>query len=188
MKPRFAGHTAQKQKPRRVFLVDPFSLVRLSVAEWLRWTPDLIVCGQAETTDQALKAIRRLKPDIVVTEMFSKKDFKFIQTLHKEDPHLPILVFSCGSETWRAPRALEAGADGFLLKGASAHGLIDGIRRALEGRLVLSSEMRYQLLVKCAPSGPPHLMRRPGRRRCRHRAEALRMAMPFVGSWTGHRN
>jgi DNA-binding NarL/FixJ family response regulator len=138
-------------KPRRVFLVDPFSISRLSVADWLRRTDDLAVCGHTDSPDSGLKAIRKLKPDIVVTEMSSLRDFYFIQKLHREQPRLPILVFSSGNNSWAAPRALEAGADGYLLKGAHAEGLVDGIRRALEGRVVLGQRDRYQLLKKCSP-------------------------------------
>ncbi len=170
-------------KRRRVFLVDPFSLVRLSVMRWLDQTSDLVVCGQTDRPAKALRAIRRLRPDIVVTEMFSQKDFKFIQTLHRRHPRLPILVFSVGRETWRAPSALESGADGYLLKGMDAGGLADGIRRALEGRVVLSSNVRYQLLMKCAGALRPRKVRptRP-RPRCGQRTMPLQMFAP-VG-WT----
>jgi DNA-binding NarL/FixJ family response regulator len=136
-------------KVKRVFLVDQFSIVRLTVAEWLNRTPDLIVCGSTDNATKALKEIRRLKPDIVVTEILSQQDFKFIRTLHRLHPCLPLLVFSFRDEAWYAPRALEAGADGYLLKGVSVDGLVDGIRRILEGRVVLSPNMRYKLLVKC---------------------------------------
>jgi DNA-binding NarL/FixJ family response regulator len=159
MKPKRTGGAVEK--PRRVFLADQFSMVRLTVAEWLERTYDLTVCGQADSATNALKAIRRLKPDIVVTEIFSQQNLKFIETLHKQRPRLPILVFSFRDERCYAPQALEAGADGYLLKGVSAQGLVDGIRRTLEGRVVLSPNMRYQLLEKCVRRGrAPALMRK----------------------------
>jgi DNA-binding NarL/FixJ family response regulator len=136
-------------KRKRVFLADQFSIVRLAISEWLGHTRDLSVCGQADSASKALNAIRHLRPDIVVTEIFGQQDVEFIHTLHKRHPRLPILVFSFRDEECYAPQALEAGADGYLLKGVSAKGLVDGIRRTLEGRVVLSPNMRYQLLVKC---------------------------------------
>jgi DNA-binding NarL/FixJ family response regulator len=139
----------ETHRQKRVFLADQFSIVRLAVADWLDQTEDLTVCGQAENPGKALKDIERLKPDIVVTEIFGQQDLQFIYTLHKRHPRLPILVFSFRDEESYAPAALEAGADGYLLKGVSAKGLVDGIRRTLEGRVVLSNDMRYQLLVKC---------------------------------------
>lgn len=136
-------------KMKRVFLVDPFAIVRSSVAQWLENTADLSLCGQADNSSAALKAIRRLKPDIVVTEIIGRRDIEFIETLRRRHPRLPILVFSSGDEILFAPLALMAGANGYLVKGSSTDGLIDGIRRTLEGRMILSENMRYELLAKC---------------------------------------
>jgi DNA-binding NtrC family response regulator len=141
-------------KPKRVFLVDPFSIVRLAIAEFLNRTPDLAVCGDAATATKALKSIRQLKPDIVLTEILGPQDLEFIQTIHQQHPRLPILVFSFRDHAWYAPRALRAGADIYLPKGVSVDKLVDGIRRALDRRAASSPNTRYQLPVKwCAADG-----------------------------------
>ena len=134
---------------RRVFLVDQFPISRLAVCEWLKDTPDLSLCGEADSEEHAFKAVRHLQPDIVVTEVLRQQDLGFIRGLHSRYPTLPILVFSFRDEEWYAPRALEAGADGFLMKGVSPSRLVAGIRAALDGRVVLSPEMRAQFLLKC---------------------------------------
>jgi DNA-binding NarL/FixJ family response regulator len=138
------------RKPKRVFLVDPFSIIRVAVAGWLERTPDLMVCGQAEDAAEALKGIERTHPDIVLTEILDQKHLHFIKALHERYPRLPILVFSFGDEMHYAPQALEAGADGFLFKTVRAEKLVEGIRATLDGRMVLSSAMRYRLLSKFA--------------------------------------
>jgi DNA-binding NarL/FixJ family response regulator len=176
MKLKTKSESARKRK--RVFLADQFSIVRLAVSEWLEHTHDLTVCGQADNSGDALKAVRRLKPDIVVTEIFGQQDLQFVQTLHKQHPRMPILVFSFRDEECYAPRALEAGADGYLLKGVSAKGLVDGIRRTLEGRVVLSPNMRYQLLVKCLRHRATSPWRRDRRHVCGRKTERLRRWSP----------
>lgn len=147
---------------RRVFLVDQFPITRMAVCEWLRGTPDLSLCGQADSEEAALKAVEHLGPDIVVTEVLRQQDLGFIRSLHKRHPTVPILVFSFRDEEWYAPRALEAGADGFLMKGASPSGLVEGIRATLAGRVVLSRQVRAQLLMKCTRRGRS-IAGRPGR-------------------------
>ena len=136
-------------KRKRVLLVDQFPITRLAVTEWLKQTQDLTVCGQADTEEAGLTAVRHLQPDIVVTEVLRQQNLGFIRSLHKRHPRLPILVFSFRDEEWYAPLALEAGADGYLMKGVSSAGLANGIRATLEGRVVLSPQMRAKLLVKC---------------------------------------
>jgi DNA-binding NarL/FixJ family response regulator len=132
-------------KRKRVYLVVPSSIIRLSVAEWLRTTPDLAVCGQSDNIDKARGAIARAKPDVMVTEMFSQEDFNSLQFLHREFPRLPILIYCCGDETWGAARVLEAGGNNYTTKMAKVSSLIDGIRRALARQKTLSSRARYCL-------------------------------------------
>ena len=137
---------------KRIFLVDQFPITRMAVSEWLKQTPDLTVCGEADDPASAFTAIGHLKPDMVITEIINQQDLGFIKLLHQRYRQLPILVFSFRDEEWYAPRALEAGADGYLMKGVSRDSLIEGVRSALEGRVVLSREMRARLLIKCRPA------------------------------------
>jgi len=157
------SNTNAAPKRMRVFLVDQFPITRLAVCEWLKGTPDLSVCGQADSEENAFTALRHLEPDIVVTEILRQQDLGFIRSLHKAHPTLRILVFSFRDEEWYAPRALEAGADGFLMKGTSPAGLVDAIRATLEGRVVLSPHMRARLLSKCTRRGNRSMMSRRGR-------------------------
>lgn len=152
------------QRRKRIFLMDQSPIVRLAVAQWLAQTPGMAVCGHSDQPAVALKAIEELKPDIVVTEIPAKQDLKFIETLHKRHPRLPILVFSFRDEVWYAPKALEAGAHGYLLKSVTLEHLIEGIRGALKGRLILSPDMRYRLLSRCVRRRCGHGL--PGKKRC----------------------
>jgi DNA-binding NarL/FixJ family response regulator len=151
---------------RRVFLVDQFPVSRVAVLEWLKQKSDLTLCGQAASPKGALTFVRDLKPDVVVTEIMRQQDLGFIRNLRECHPRLPILVFSFRDEEWYAPQALEARADGYLMKGVNRSDLIEGIRGALEGRIVLSSEMRARVLRKCFARHPASALTA---RRCRHR-------------------
>lgn len=134
---------------KRVLLVDQFPVTRSAVSDWLRETSDLALCGEADNANLAFNAVGELKPDVVVTEVLAQQDLGFIRQLHGRYPRLPILVFSFRDEEWYAGRALEAGADGYLMKGVSRAGFLDGIRATMEGRIVLSPQMRARLLQKC---------------------------------------
>ncbi|HZL43548.1 MAG TPA: response regulator transcription factor [Verrucomicrobiae bacterium] len=149
-----------------VFLVDQFPASRLTVSEWLKHTPDLVLCGEADSPAWALAMVGNLKPDLVVTEIMQQQDLGFIHRLHARHPRVPILVFSFRDEKWYAPRALEAGADGYLMKNVDRDHLIEGIRGALEGRVVLSPEMRARVLRKCV--GRAWAAAQAGRRSHRH--------------------
>lgn len=141
-----------KSKRKRVLLVDKFAFSRSTASRWVRQTPDLAVCGEVDSDIAALYAVEQLKPDAVVTEVLSERDLAFVRALNKKHPYLPILVYSVRHEEPHAARALEAGADGYLMKGADADELLEGIRATLQGRMVLSPKIRARLLSKCVRS------------------------------------
>jgi DNA-binding NarL/FixJ family response regulator len=129
----------------RVFLVDPHALMRSAAAGWINRCSGLEVCGMAGGMAQAFKAVKRLRPDVVVSEIMRPQDLGFIQELHRRHRRLPILVFSIRDEEAYAARALEAGARGYLMKDVDGDTLVANIRKALRGRLVLSPVMRRRL-------------------------------------------
>ena len=145
----YDGAVRGSRKAGRVLVIDPFPGSRKALAEALEQTHDLVLCGQTDNPSRALGMVRRLKPRVVVAEIATAEGLDLIRALRRRHPRLPILVYTFLDEEWHAPRALEAGADGFLRKGIGPAGLADGIRGALEGRLVLSPRTRERLLGKC---------------------------------------
>jgi PleD family two-component response regulator len=133
------------RRRKRIVLVDDNAWMRRAVAEWISRTMDLEVCGEAATSAHALKVCEQTRPGLVLTEIMEQYDFKFIRELHRRWRRLPILVFSFRDELWYGPRALEAGARGYLTKGVEGGRLLRGIREALKGRLVLDAALRSQL-------------------------------------------
>jgi len=129
----------------RIFLVDGHPLMRIAVTDWIKRTDDLELCGEADSAEYALKAVAQVKPSLVLTEIMEPHDLSFIQSLHRRHHQLPILVFSFRDEAWYAPRALAAGACGYLMKDVGGARLLAGIHDALNGRLVCSPEIRTSL-------------------------------------------
>jgi len=139
----------QKSDParsrERIFVVDDQPLMRIAVTDWINRTDDLELCGEADSAEHALTVVDRVKPSLVLTEIIQPRDFSFIQSLHRRHHRLPILVFSFRDETRYAPRALAAGACGYLMKNVEGPRLVAGIHDALNGRLVFSPEMKTRL-------------------------------------------
>jgi DNA-binding NarL/FixJ family response regulator len=146
-------HSHRIGAPSRVLVIDPFPVVRLALQGAFSATSDLTVCGEVTTLAGASDAVARLHPNVVLMEIIRPQDFELIRFLRLRQPELPILVYSFRDEDWYAPRCLEAGADGFLTKGVSLQRVIDGLREVLQGRLVLSREIRSRLLARCVPKG-----------------------------------
>jgi DNA-binding NarL/FixJ family response regulator len=141
---------------RRILLVDDHPLMREGVAQWIERTPDLEVCGQAESASEALSLAAKLRPDLVLTDISlpGRNGLELIKDLYALRPDLPVLVLSMHDESLYAGRALRAGARGYLMKRAGGDRVIEGIREVLHGRIALSPPMATQLLEEFSGHQP----------------------------------
>ncbi len=83
---------------------------------------------------QAFHALKRLHPDVVVSEIMEPPSLGFIRELHRRRPELPILVFSIQDAALYGAQAREAGAAGYLMKAAGGNRLVQNICAVLRRR------------------------------------------------------
>ena len=141
---------------KKILLVDDHPLMRRGQADLLGREPDLVVCGEAGTAREAMAAIAKLSPDLVLTDMaLPDKDglelIKDIQALH---PGLPVLAMSMQDESLYAARVLRAGGRGYIMKAEGPERLAIAIRDVLNGQVVLSARMAAKMLeAMVGPAG-----------------------------------
>ncbi len=133
---------------KRILLVDDHPLMRRGQADMLSREPDFEICGEAGSAREAMEAISKLKPDLVLVDMgLPDKDglelIKDIQALH---PGLRVLAMSMRDEALYAPRVLRAGGRGYVMKQDGPERLAASIRTALSGQVALSSRMAAKML------------------------------------------
>jgi len=142
--------------PKRVLLVEDHPLMREGVAQWIRRAPDLEICGEAETAAEALRAVEKHKPDLVLTDISlpGRNGIEFIKDLRALHPDVPVLVLSMHDEALYAGRALRAGARGYVMKRAGGDRVVAAIREVLAGRMALGPEAATHLLEEYAGRSP----------------------------------
>jgi DNA-binding NarL/FixJ family response regulator len=119
-------------------VVDDHSFTRAAVASLLNREPGVRVCGRAGSVRMALAAVKRTRPDLVLTdlEMGDRSGLELVRKLHAERPELPVLVFSMHYGSIYADRVLRAGANGYVMKSEGPDRLLEAVRAALAGRAV----------------------------------------------------
>lgn len=129
-------------------MVDDHPMTRLGQAETLEREADLTVCGQAGTAREAMEAIARLKPDLVLMDMTlpDKDGLEVIKDIFALHPTLPVLVISMHEETFYAARVLRAGARGYIMKSEGPEKVVAAVRTILNGQIALSPIMAARLL------------------------------------------
>jgi len=141
---------------KRILLVDDHPLMREGIALWIQRSPELEVCGQASSAQEAIGLVGKLKPELVVTDISlnGRNGLELIKDLQSYDPELPILVVSMHDEMHYAERALRAGARGYIMKEAGGEKLIEAIETVMGGHVYVSPKMSASIVENLSVRKP----------------------------------
>ena len=147
------------KRKHTVFVIDDHPIVREGLTQLINRESDLSVCGVAEDAYGAVKSMEVLKPDIAVADISLKgtDGIELIKNLKTRIPGLPVLVLSIHDETLYAPRALRAGAKGYIMKQEATENVLVAVRRVLSGQVYLSDRMANKMLQQFIGSGQTSL-------------------------------
>lgn len=140
----------------KVLLVDDHPIVRQGIRMLLSQEEDMVVCGEAESPTDAIKAAASSRPDIAVVDL-SLKDgsgLELIKELKGRYSKLVILVLSMRDECFYAERALRAGASGYITKEEGAEKVVEGIRCVLRGEVYLTEKMSAKMITRLVGGRP----------------------------------
>lgn len=143
----------------RIFLVDDHPLVRESLKIFIGRQLDMTVCGEAETSAEALRGIVNTKPDLVVVDISLKESsgLELLKAIKLRMPLVALVVLSMHDEKLYAERCIRAGAKAYVMKGETPTQIISAIRAARQGRISVSGAIAASLAEKfdlaCSPLG-----------------------------------
>ncbi len=125
--------------PVRVVIVDDHALVREGAGQLLGREPGLEVVGLAGTAEEGLRLVRRLRPQVAIVDVNlpDRSGLELCREISRDRPEVAVLVVSAYDEYAYVTEAIDAGVAGYLLKTASGPELIDAVRSAADGVLVL---------------------------------------------------
>jgi len=125
---------------RRIMLVEDHPILRLGLAQLIGKEADLEICGEAGNPAEAMTLLDRVVPDLLLTDMNmpGRSGMEFVRDIRARFPDLAILILSMNGEDLHAERALKAGAQGYIMKGAGGEELMVAIRKVLGGGIYLS--------------------------------------------------
>jgi len=134
--------------PARILIVDDHPSVRDGLSLRIAMHSDLIVCGEADSEDDAFALVKQSAPDLVLIDISLKNGngIELLKRIRSHDPSMKMLVVSGFQESLYAERACRAGAMGYLNKQESSVKLIEAIRTVLAGERFLSPTMTRRLI------------------------------------------
>ena len=133
----------------KVLIADDHHLVRTSIAHLLNEECDIKVVGEVDDGESAVAQCRRLKPDIVVMDirMPGIGGLEATRRIHRTMEDVKVLILTAHIEDSALRLMLEAGAIGFLSKGADTSEMTDAIRQVFHGKRYVSQEIAQRLAL-----------------------------------------
>ncbi len=128
-------------------LVDDHSLVRVGLATVLGFEPDIEVCAQAESGDEALALHRLHRPDVTVMDlrMAGTGGLAALVSLRRDCPGARVIILSNYTGADEIHAALQAGAASYLSKTVGQPELLKAIRLVAEGHTYVPPDIAVRL-------------------------------------------
>jgi DNA-binding NarL/FixJ family response regulator len=140
--------------PRATVLVaDDHAVVAEGLASLLRGEFSLV--GAVTDGAQLLEAARRLRPDVIVTDMAMPglSGLDALRQLKADAVASRVIVLTMHADAQLAAEALRAGASGFVVKSVAGKELVAAIHTVLRGKTYLTAQLAQDVLAELATGG-----------------------------------
>ncbi|MGE3276570.1 MAG: LuxR C-terminal-related transcriptional regulator [Vicinamibacterales bacterium] len=136
----------------RVLVADDVPIVREGFAGLIRAEPDMEVCGTAATAAAVVARAEETQPRVIILGFMStgRGGLEALQEVRRSGPGPRVLVFNSLQDDSLAVRAIRAGADGYLARGAEAAEITHAIRETAAGRRFTSPSAGVHLAAVLA--------------------------------------
>ena len=131
----------------RVILADDHTLVRAGIRRILESLPGCVVVHEAVDGLQAIDALRRVEADVLVLDltMAGRDGIEVLRVAKAERPALKVIVLTMHAGREYVARAMQEGANGYLLKDSAVQDLAAAIAAVQSGLTYFSPAIQQQM-------------------------------------------
>ncbi len=143
-------------KPIRVVLADDHEVVRAGIRRFLESAGDIEVVAEANDGAAAIEAIHTHAPDVAVLDirMPQVSGIEVIRRIRGENLDTGLLVLSAFDDDPYVMAVLQAGANGYVLKNASAEDIVRAVRAVHHGKSALDPEIARKVMDHVSGRSP----------------------------------
>lgn len=136
-------------KKTTILVVDDHQVVRLGLQALLSVEPDFEITGQAATADEAVSLVERLRPQVVLMDLRlpGRSGVEACRDIKQRWPETHIIMLTSYADDELVLEAVNAGAEGYVLKKVEGGNLVEVIRAVARGEAVLDSAVTQKLLA-----------------------------------------
>jgi DNA-binding NarL/FixJ family response regulator len=143
-------------RPTRILIADDHPVFRFGLRALLESQPDMEVLAEAESGEEAVQMARSLQPDLVLMDV-NMPDLNGIEATRQitvDDAHPAVLIITMFDDD-TVFSAMQAGARGYLLKGAQGVETLRAIRAVANGQVIFSPGVAEQMMAYFARGMQP---------------------------------
>lgn len=146
--------------PYRILLIDDHPLMRQGMRQLLELEDDFTVIGEASNGTDGIALALNMHPDIIILDLNMKgiSGLDTLRALRSEGVDARIIVLTVSDAQSDIFALMDAGVDGYLLKDSDAPELLEQIRLATRGEMVLSDTVRQHLLNRRPENDPLNVL------------------------------
>jgi two-component system invasion response regulator UvrY len=134
----------------KVLIVDDHDLVRTGITRLLADVQGITVVGEAANGEEAIAKSRELNPQVILMDanMPGIGGLEATRRLVRYDPDVKVVVVSVHADEPYPSRFMQAGAAGYLTKGADIEEMVIAIKQVARGKRYLTPEIAQQMALK----------------------------------------
>ncbi len=139
-----------------VLIVDDHVVVRQGIRLLLEAQPDINIVGETGNGEETLWLLEQLKPDVILLDLImpGMSGLDVLRELRRRNTISRILVLTSSLEDHVVTQALQAGADGYLLKTNRSSEMLEAIQQVAQGISVLDPAVARILRQHLAGQDP----------------------------------
>lgn len=139
---------------KSIVIVDDHSIFRSGVVQAFETAHDFDVVGEGASTDEAIALIDRHQPHIALIDAsMPGNGLNAVRRIRQQWPQVKVIMLTVAEDEDTILQALDAGSNGYVLKGVSAPELVRIVRSITDGELYVPPNLAVRLLS--AMRAPP---------------------------------
>lgn len=141
-------------QPIRVLLADDHAVVRQGIRQFLETSANITIVAEASDGLEAIELIREHRPEVAVVDiqMPGQSGIEVTRAIRAERLPVGVLILTAFDDPPYVKAVLQAGANGYVLKTAEAHELVEAVQAVYEGQSVLGQGIARKLMEQLSTS------------------------------------
>jgi DNA-binding NarL/FixJ family response regulator len=131
----------------KLLIVDDHPTFRKGLVLVFSKVSDIEVVGEAESEVEAVEMAEKLKPDLVILDIYlpDKVGFDTLQKISRSNPLIKFLILSNSNAGDDIYQAIQNGAMGYLSKGTAIEKIVNAVRDIINGENVIEGKLQQKL-------------------------------------------